>query len=167
MGVNTLLFNPSSNTNIGIGIAIAIEQVQPFLVALQQGDASLVTQRQPEDNSNSTPLQQLPLDGQPVTATLKSGDNVLANNTYYHVYAFEGRAGQQVTIEMNSKQIDSALFLVSSDGKKIVEQNDDISSKNFNARLVAKLPAEGRYYAIANAFERGESGKYSLRASIK
>ena len=169
MGVNTLLFNPNSNTNIGIGIAIAIEQVQPFLVALQQGDASLVTQRQPSDNSNSnsTALQELPLDNQPVTATLKSGDDVLANNTYYHVYAFEGRKGQQVTIEMNSKQIDPALFLVSSDGKKVIEQNDDISSKDFNARLVAKLPAEGRYYAIANAFERGEAGKYSLRASIK
>lgn len=167
IGVNTALFNPTdSNTNIGISLAIAVSEVQPFLVAVQQGDGYVAQgPQQPDDNSTTT--QQLPLDGKTVTATLKKGDDVLPNNTYYHTYTFQGRAGQQVTIEMNSKQIDSALFLVSVDSAEIVEQNDDVSPNDFNAKLVATLPANGTYVVIANAFERGEAGEYSLNAVVK
>ncbi|MGB3208802.1 MAG: trypsin-like peptidase domain-containing protein, partial [Crinalium sp.] len=95
IGVNTALFNPTdSNTNIGISLAIAVSEVQPFLVALQQGGGYVAQQpQQPDDNSTTT--QQLPLDGKTVTATLKKGDEVLPNNTYYHTYTFKGRAGQQ------------------------------------------------------------------------
>ena len=166
IGVNTALFNPDGRTNVGIGIAIAVAEVQPFLVAVQQGDG-YVAQRPQQPDDNSTTTQQLPLDGTTITATLKKGDDVLPNNTYYHTYTFQGRAGQQVTLEMNSKQIDPALLLVSVDSKKIVEQNDDVSPNDFNAKLVATLPANGTYVVIANAFERGEAGEYSLNAVVK
>ncbi|MBN3910669.1 MAG: trypsin-like peptidase domain-containing protein [Nostoc sp. NMS1] len=167
MGINTLLINPSGNSNAGIGIAIAVDQVQPFLVALQQNDSSLVAQQPQARSSDKTSDRNLPVDGETVTATLKRGDSVLPNNTYYQVYTFEGRAGQQVTIEMNSNQIDPSLFLVSANQEKVIEQNDDISPKNFNAQLVATLPEDGIYLVVTNAFECGESGKYSIRATFK
>ncbi|WP_231510453.1 S1C family serine protease [Fischerella sp. PCC 9605] len=164
IGVNTLLVNPNGNSNAGIGIAIATDRVKPFLVALQQGNSSSVARRQ--QPHNSTPVQLLPLDGQTVTAKLHSGDGILANGSYYQAYVFKGRAGEKITIEMNSKQIDPALFLLLPAQKKLVEQNDDISSKDFNARLVVTLPEGGTYVVLANAFERGESGEYSLRAFV-
>lgn len=166
IGVNTALFNPDSNTNIGISLAIGVEEVQPFLVALQQGDG-YVARRPQQPDDETVAIEGLPLDGKTVAATLKSGDAVLPNNTYYHAYEFEGKAGQRVTIEMSSNKIDSALFLTFPDRNAIVEQNDDISPNNFNSRIVATLPSDGTYLVIANAFERGESGEYQLRAFLR
>ncbi|WP_414567567.1 hypothetical protein [Nostoc sp. CCY 9925] len=45
-------------------------------------------------------------------------------------------------------------------------ENDDISPKDFNARLSVTLPEDSVYYLLANTFEAGESGSYSLRAAI-
>lgn len=167
IGVNTLLINPNNESNTGISIAIAVEEVQPFLTALIKSDTSLVARQQPPRSNADVAIKELPIDGGIVTAKLKPGDDVLPNNTYYQIYAFKGQAGQQVTIEMNSKQIDSALFLVSSHQNKLIDNNDDISPNNFNARLVVTLPEDGAYYVIANAFEQGESGEYSLKATFK
>lgn len=167
IGVNTLLINPNNNSNIGISIAIAVEEVQPFFTALLKGDTSLVARQPKPRNNQNVAIKELPLDGRIVTAKLNPGDAVLPNNTYYQIYTFKGQAGQQVTIEMTSKQIDPALFLVSSRKDKLIDNNDDISPNNFNARLVVTLPEDGAYYIIANAFERGESGEYNLKATVK
>jgi serine protease Do len=167
IGVNTLLINPNNESNTGISIAIAVEEVQPFLTALIKGDTSLIARQPKSRNNENVAIKELPIDGKTVTAKLKAGDDVLPNNTYFQIYAFKGQAGQQVTIEMNSKQIDSALFLVSSNQNKLIDNNDDISPNNFNARLVVTLPEDGAYYVIANAFEQGESGEYSLKATFK
>ena len=86
------------------------------------------------------------------------------NNSYFHLYAFEGKAGQQVTIEMKSSQIDSHLYLLLPGREKLVAENDDISPTDFNSRLTVTLPENGIYYVLANTFEAGESGNYSLRA---
>ncbi|WP_013325234.1 trypsin-like peptidase domain-containing protein [Gloeothece verrucosa] len=168
IGVNTMLINPSGNTNIGIGLAISIAEVQPFLVALQKGDSSMIAQQPPQqETEETTTIAQLPVDGQPISATLKAGDQVLPNNTYVHLYAFQGRKGQQVVIEMTSKQIDPSLFLYLADKELLIEQNDDESTSNFNAKLVATLPEDGLYLVLANAYEAGETGSYELRAIVK
>jgi serine protease Do len=67
---------------------------------------------------------------------------------------------------MSSQQIDSTLFLLKSDGSQLA-QNDDISPGNFNARIVVTLPESGVYTVIANAFEPGESGSYTIRATAQ
>ena len=164
IGVNSAIFNDTEIKRfIGISLAIPINLVQPFLVAVEQGNAQLATQRQQPSNSQE---QDLPLNGQVLQASLKNGDRTLPNNSYFHIYAFEGKAGQQVTIEMNSKQIDSHLYLLLPAKEKLVAENDDISPKDFNARLTVTLPENGVYYLLANTFEGGESGSYSLRAVI-
>jgi hypothetical protein len=47
-----------------------------------------------------------------------------------------------------------------------VARNDDISPSNFNSRIVATLPKDGHYIVVANSSEAGESGAYSIRASV-
>lgn len=148
--------------SIGIGFAISVDLVQPFLIAVRQGNAPRVTQRQ-EPRSNSQKAETLPLNGQIVNGQLGPGDSVLPDNSYYKAYVINGKAGQQVTIEMTSQEIDPSLFLLNPDGSKL-NQNDDISPTDFNAKIVATLPKNGTYIVLANSFEGGESGKFKLRA---
>ncbi|MEC4813131.1 MAG: trypsin-like peptidase domain-containing protein [Scytonema sp. PMC 1069.18] len=164
IGVNSAIFNDTEIKRfIGISLAIPTNLVQPFLVAVERGNAQLATQRQQPSNSQE---QDLPLNGQVIQAALKKGDPTLPNNSYFHIYAFEGKAGQQVTIEMDSQQIDSHLYLLLPAKEQLIAENDDISPKDFNARLTVTLPENGVYYLLANTFEGGESGSYSLRAVI-
>jgi serine protease Do len=37
--------------------------------------------------------------------------------------------------------------------EKFIAENDDISPKDFNARLTVTLPENGVYYLLANTFE--------------
>lgn len=117
----------------------------------------------------NTEFQDLALNGQFVQATLKKGDAVFPNNSYFHTYAFEGKAGQQLTVEMTSSQIDPKLYLVlaAKDDDALVAQNDDISPNDFNATLTVTLPEDGVYYLLAITSEPGESGDYNLRAVAK
>jgi serine protease Do len=164
IGVNSAIFNDTEIKRfIGISLAISTDIVRPFLVAVEQGNAQLVTQRQKPSNNQE---QDLPLNGQVIQTALKKGDRTLPNNSYFHVYVFEGKEGQQITIEMNSKQIDSNLYLLLPAKEKLIATNDDIAPNNFNAKLTATLPEDGVYYVLANTFAGGESGSYSLQAKI-
>ncbi|MEH2242263.1 trypsin-like peptidase domain-containing protein [Nostoc sp.] len=168
IGVNSAIFNdtdidPKLKRFIGISFAIPTELIQPFLVAIEQGNAQLASGRKEPNNSKDTDL---PLNGQVLQAGLKNGDRILPNNSYFHTYVFEGKAGQQITIEMDSQQIDSHLYLLLPAKERLIAENDDISPKDFNARLTVTLPENGIYYLLANTFEAGESGSYSLRAAI-
>lgn len=165
IGVNSAIINDTEVKRfIGISLAIPTDKVKPFLVAVQQGKPSLVTQRQQPSNLQ---VQNLSLNGQVFQATFKKGDRALPNNSYFHLYAFEGKANQEITIEMTSSQIDSHLYLLLPGKEKLVAENDDISPNNFNSRLTVTLPENGIYYVLANTFETGESGSYNLRAVVR
>ncbi len=107
----------------------------------------------------------LPLDGQALNRALTAenrSDNPL-DNTYSNVYVFEGKRGQQVTIEMKSQEFDPYLIVRDADGNQIAF-NDDISPDDFNAKISVTLPKDGTYTVIARSKEAGETGAYSLRA---
>lgn len=164
IGVNSAIFNDTEIKRfIGISLAIPTELIQPFLIAVEKGNAQLASQRQQPSSSQDTDL---PLNGQVLQASLKNGDRTLPNNSYFHTYVFEGKAGQTITIEMGSQQIDPHLYLLLPAKERLIAANDDISPKDFNARLTVTLPEDGVYYLLANTFEAGESGTYSLRAAI-
>lgn len=165
IGVNSALYNPNDDTFIGISLAIPTDLVQPFLVATEKGKSSLVTDRQQPSN---TQPQNLALDGQVVQASLKKGDAVFPTNSYFKTYAFEGKAGQHLTVQMTSSQIDPKLYLaLTTRDQPILAQNDDISPNDFNATLSVTLPEDGIYYLLAVTSEPGESGDYNLRAVVK
>ena len=163
IGVNTAIFSASrSGGNIGIGFAIAIDRIQPFLSAVRSGRAARTTQRQAPDPGDIPP-KQLSLNGSPITGRLGRGSNVLpVDNSFFDLYAFEGRAGQRVQIEMRSQQIDSFLILLDPNGNEVAQ--DDDSGGRPNARIVATLPANGTYLLMANSYQAGQAGSYSLKA---
>ncbi|WP_341730547.1 tetratricopeptide repeat protein [Microcoleus sp. EPA2] len=84
-----------------------------------------------------------------------------SDGSLYEQHAFVGRAGQSVTITLESSDFDTFVALFSPDGKKLAE-NDDISRSNTNSALTFTLPASGRYVVVVNAYKKGERGRYTL-----
>lgn len=156
-----------SEGSIGISFALAIDVAKPFLTAIEQGNTPQFAQNPPPPKQNRQ-ANPLPSKAQTLTATLKEGDEVLPNNSYFHLYTFKGRAGEKIAIEMDSQQIDPSLRLIlltKPEKPTLLEQNDDISPTNFNAQLSATLPEDGTYLIMAHTFEPGESGEYTLKIS--
>ena len=163
IGVNTAIFTDSrTGGNIGIGFAIAIDRIQPFLTAVRQGRAARTAQRQ-GPAPGDIPPKQLSLNGSPITGRLGRGSNVLpVDNSFFDLYAFEGKAGQRIQIDMRSQQIDSFLILLDPNGNEVAQ--DDDTGGGSNARIVATLPVNGNYLLMANSYQAGQAGTYSLRA---
>ncbi|CAD5909684.1 trypsin-like peptidase domain-containing protein [Planktothrix agardhii] len=162
IGVNTAIFTRGQGGgNIGIGFAISVDRVPPFLQAVKEGRASRTpTAETPAFEKENA--KQIQLNSPEVTDTLKQGDEVLpVDNSFYHVYAFEGKAGQQVTIEMNSNEIDSYLILLTEDGEELAQDDDGGGEKN--AKITTTLPKDGTYLLLVNSYEAGEAGVYRLR----
>ncbi|MGF1500034.1 MAG: trypsin-like peptidase domain-containing protein [Elainellaceae cyanobacterium] len=156
IGVNTSIFTTGrSGGNIGIGFAIPTSQVNPFLAAVRDGRAP----RQWSRFANVKPI--LP-NGQPVEGILDASSNVLeSDRSYFNAYRFEARAGQRISINMLSSEIDAYLILLSPDGQDVGQ--DDDSGGGTNARLVTTAPVSGEYIILANSYAPGEVGTYNLQ----
>ncbi|WP_052050114.1 trypsin-like peptidase domain-containing protein [Leptolyngbya sp. KIOST-1] len=160
IGVNTSIFTTgNSGGNVGIGFAIPTDAVQTFLASVRSGTASAAP---PTNRTNREPAP-LAL-GAVVQGQLNDSSNVLPDGSFYNPYRFEGRAGQTVTIDMSSQEVDSYLILLAPDRDDFSIQDDD-SGGNLNARISVQLPYTGSYLILANTVSQGESGRYQLRLS--
>lgn len=158
IGVNTSIFTTgSSGGNVGIGFAIPTEAVQTFLATVRQGTASTSPV-----NRTSRPPTPITINGPVVQGQLDDNSNVLPDGSFYNPYSFSGRAGQTITIDMTSQDVDSYLILMSADRSDFSIQDDD-SGGGLDARITVQLPYTGRYMILANAYARGESGRYQLQ----
>jgi serine protease Do len=154
IGINTLIFTrgQSGVNNTGIGLAIGVDRVQEFLTAALQGTLGR------EAPLRITPLA---LDGRLVGDRLTQADAVLPDGSFYRMYQFQGRAGEVVTLEMQSTELDAYLVLADPQGRQIAE--DDDSGGGQNARITLRLPLTGTYTLYANAYARGELGGFQIR----
>ncbi len=162
IGVNTSIFTTGQRQgNIGIGFAIPTSQVNTFLAAVRQGTAPTApTASTPSDPRNTQGATPITLNSQ-VRGQLRQGNPTLPDNSFYNAYLFQGRAGQRVEIELRSQDFDAYLLLLGVDRSDFQVQDDD-SGGGLNARIVATLPADGRYIILANSFAGGETGNYEL-----
>ncbi|MBS9395364.1 MAG: trypsin-like serine protease [Dolichospermum sp. LBC05a] len=144
----------------GINFSQPGAKVKSFLADIKQKKVSPISTLPAEEPSVKT----ISLDGQVINGSLNGSPDY---------YIFSGKAGQTIVIEMDSQKINPFLTLsqvIESDaGKKIekIAENDDKGAGDFNARIVATLPADGIYLIIANSSERGETGNYSLQANVR
>jgi serine protease Do len=167
IGVNSAIFSPDSGAgNVGIGFAIAADRVDSFLVAVREGRAPTTPQQSPL-LAGGRPAEPLALQSRvpvEVKGDLSDESNVLpSDNSYYNAYTFEGEAGQRVTIEMASDDLNAYLILLSPDGSNFAQ--DDDSAGRGNSRLEVTLPENGIYTILANSFAAGETGQYTLKVS--
>jgi tetratricopeptide (TPR) repeat protein len=98
-----------------------------------------------------------------INSSLISGKSsaLPSDGSLYEQHSFEGRAGQSVTISVESSDFDTYVALFSPDGE-LLAKNDDISRSNSNSSLTVALPASGRYRVIVNAYKKCERGRYTL-----
>ncbi|MGB7445233.1 MAG: trypsin-like peptidase domain-containing protein [Coleofasciculaceae cyanobacterium] len=166
IGVNTAIFTGGPVAgNIGIGFAISLERIQPFLAAVREGRTSSTTVAPRRPSGNQQQLRRLSLNGSVVAGRLGPGSNVLpVDNSYFDLYVFEGRAGQQVQIEMSSRELDAYLILLDPNGNDLAQ--DDDGNGNNNSRIIVTLPANGTYLLMANSYDAGQAGTYSIRARV-
>jgi hypothetical protein len=148
--------------NIGIGFAILVDQIPPFLQAVTDGTAPTEAPSAQPMMFSQQDAEPIELNGPAVEGNLDNKDNILpVDNSYYDIYAFEGTAGQQVTIEMTSSEIDPYLILLNADGSELAQ--DDDSGGDKNAKITVTLPTDGTYTFLANSYEAGQSGNYQLK----
>jgi hypothetical protein len=107
----------------------------------------------------ATPIQI----GQNIGQALNSTDCQLDDGSWADFYTFNGTAGQQVRIFMNSSSIDSYLGLANETGTFVVE--DDDSGGGWSALITATLPANGVYIILANSALPNQFGGYTLSTS--
>ncbi|MGF1516995.1 MAG: S1C family serine protease [Nodosilinea sp.] len=160
IGVNTSIFTTgNSGGNVGIGFAIPTDEVQRFLTSVRAGTATATA---PASRTSREPTS-ISL-GATVQGQLDDRSNVLPDGSFYNPYVFEGQAGQTVTVEMSSQDVDPYLILLAPDRDDFSLQDDD-SGGGLNARISVQLPYTGSYLVLANALNQGESGRYQLRLS--
>ncbi|NJK66025.1 MAG: trypsin-like serine protease [Microcoleus sp. CSU_2_2] len=160
IGVNTSIFTRGQGGgNIGISFAISVDKVPTFLTAVREGRAPRVSQRRSPFGGKSP--EKLALNGPAVSGKLTNQSSILpADNSFFDLYSFEGKAGQQITIEMKSQEIDPYLILLGPNQREIAQDDDGAGSKN--ARITVRLPADGTYTLLANSNEARRSGAYTL-----
>jgi hypothetical protein len=98
--------------------------------------------------------------GQTLSGQLGAGDPVLADRSAFHAYRYEGRAGEVVTLEVRSSDLDAYAVVQDRTGKVLAR--DDDSGGGLDARLRYTLPYTGTYRLIANAYRPGTYGTYQI-----
>ncbi len=98
---------------------------------------------------------------------LEEGDQVLEqDNSLYDEYTFRADEGWNISIAMNSGELDTYLHLIGPDGDTLA-QNDDVASGNTNSQVTATAPKAGEYTVLANSLSSGEAGAYTLTISAQ
>ncbi|HYX82930.1 MAG TPA: PPC domain-containing protein [Gemmatimonadales bacterium] len=98
--------------------------------------------------------------GQTVTGRLVQTDQKFADGSRYKMYAFVGKKGDAVTVDLSSDDFDSNLLIADASGNSLA-RNDD-GAGMCNARITFVPPATGNYRVYANSTAPAELGVYRL-----
>lgn len=103
--------------------------------------------------------------GTPASGELTAAHPTMEDGSHYRDYAWDGRAGDQVTVDLSSDDFDSYLYLGTGTGESFeeIDSNDD-GGQDQDARLVVTLPRTGTFTIRVNALSEGETGAYVLVA---
>jgi hypothetical protein len=101
--------------------------------------------------------------GQSEEGTLSRSDVLLnSDSTYAQPWAIQGRAGQTITIDLESDDFDAYLFLRGPGISGGRDFQDDDSGGNCHARLTATFPQTGEYEIVVNTADHYATGAFSL-----
>lgn len=99
--------------------------------------------------------------GEVRTGFLTANDPRLNRNAVYHAYLYTARAGETITVEVLSDQIDPYAVIQDAQGNALA--SDDDGGGGLNARLVYTFPAGGTYRIVATTYRENTYGPYTLR----
>jgi len=101
--------------------------------------------------------------GQTQQGNLTRNDVLLtSDSTYAQAWTIQGRAGQTVTIDLESDAFDSYLFLRGPGVSGGRDFQDDDGGGNCHARLTATFPQNGEYEIVVNTADKYATGAFTL-----
>jgi hypothetical protein len=102
--------------------------------------------------------------GQTIDGVIPTTDCQLEDASFLNLHSFSVAAAGEVTVNMRSPDFDTFLFLVDA-GCFVVAFNDDcVPGQDLNSCITAQLQP-GNYFLVANTFEPGATGSYTLEFS--
>jgi hypothetical protein len=112
-------------------------------------------------------IERLPTEGRTirlgsvVTGRLGLGSQTVQDGRPGEAWQLQGRAGDRVSIVLESDDFDSYLYLAGPglDGVR----TDDDGAGGLNSLIELTLPADGPYQVVASALSSGSTGAYTLR----
>ena len=145
-------------------------QTGRFSLSITQGtkplmtsdDAACQTAANSSASSRSTASHAIDV-GQTQQGTLTNSDVLLtSDSTYAQPWTIQGRAGQTITIDLESEAFDSYLFLRGPGISGGRDFQDDDSGGSCQARLTATFPQNGEYEIVVNTADHYVTGAFSL-----
>ena len=171
IGINTFIESVKGGSD-GLGFAITADIFRPFLAEVEQLEArndspsrqsNKRSQRQPR-----SPEQLIPELSQQESlfASFQEGDAILPNGSYFHPYTIQAERGQFLKVEMLSDDFDPVLILIHKDREELIGQSDNVSRRNWNARVETMLPEDGEYVILALTYDAEAIGDYQLNVLL-
>ncbi len=104
--------------------------------------------------------------GQAVQGELSAAGPTLDDGSHYHLWRFQGTAGQRVVVMLRSEAFDAFLTVGADvgDGCEACETDDD-GAGGTDARVRTTLPHTGTYEIRAGSYSAGQTGAYTLTLS--
>jgi hypothetical protein len=102
--------------------------------------------------------------GSPASGSLAASDPTLPDGEHYHTWTLQGRAGDRVTLTLQSSDFDTYVGLHS--GGDVLAENDD-SDGTTSSRLEVTLPSAGAYTVVVTSYGAGATGAYTLNATAE
>ncbi|MCK6503093.1 caspase family protein [Myxococcota bacterium] len=102
--------------------------------------------------------------GTPAQGSLAQGDETLANGEWVDTWTVELQAGQQLTLDMTSSDLDTYVGLRSPSGA--VDGNDDFGGSRTHSRVERTVEESGTWTVYATTYQAGQGGSYSLLAQV-
>lgn len=116
--------------------------------------------------SGGTPsVRPLPF-GSRQSSSLDASDPTLDDGSHAELWALDLQAGQQVTVTMRSRDFDTVLMMMQVDNQSFNAENDDFEDGSTDSRITFRAPANGTYAFLANSYEGGSTGNYTIEATL-
>jgi len=138
---------------------LAAQAAAPLPLAVQHPAAGAPP---PPDTAVAAPGESARIEpGQTLRGRLEPGDLLMADSTLADVWAFDGAAGETVTVGVRSDEFDTYLEVLDAGGTLL--GHDDDSGGDLNSRLTLTLPATGTYRIVVNsAGHERRAGRYAV-----
>ena len=101
--------------------------------------------------------------GQQVSGRLTTSDYQITDGSYADGYVYQGRAGEQITVTMQSSDFDA--YVVVDDPTGPLRETDDDGAGGTDSQLTVTLPHNGQYIIVANSVGNPNTGRYTIQVN--
>ncbi|EKQ68925.1 pre-peptidase C family protein [Leptolyngbyaceae cyanobacterium JSC-12] len=103
--------------------------------------------------------------GKSLTDKLTKNDIPTGQGGFARDYIIQLQAGSQVTIDVNSENFDSIVYLIAMDGTTVAE-NDDGPDGSTNSLLFTRIAKTGTYIIRVRSFGEAAGGNFTLKVTL-